>query len=512
MRRSLPIVQAVEPGRKWRWARRLTQGVAFVALVVGPFLGGWQRLERHDLASWEGAFDLPAGVRQHLPAGDPAHTAYEVNVLLGGGSVMHYVSVAGVDPVAGVAALSAGRVTPPFLAALGLTLLVALLMGRVFCGWICPFGTISRGLRALLNRLPWRPPSWKLPRRRWLRFGLLLSGMAGAAFGFEMVLYLALPHVVVQQSAYSLWLLGGGGAILGWLAGLLLAGLIFGPTTYCATLCPTGAGLSLLGRLKRTHLTLASADDCGTRCNLCSRVCWLGLEPSSGDPGPDCDTCARCVPICPKKNLRVGLLTGLKRKATIVSLLLLLPALFLLLPSTAGATPNARRIDPLLVLDELRNVGEVQVAISLVDLTGVRLDANDPSTLSGHRLSFVVYRDGTPEGEVYTKALQVSLYRNTGGVQQLTLPEPNHPSSTPRRAVYRTMVPALDPGDRIELARIEGWFDAPVSWRVPALAPGKAPFGFFWSLIGASILFSGLLSLALSLSNGAVPPSRVPAR
>ena len=37
------------PGRTWRWTRRATQLATLAVILVGPLLGGWQRLERSDM-------------------------------------------------------------------------------------------------------------------------------------------------------------------------------------------------------------------------------------------------------------------------------------------------------------------------------------------------------------------------------------------------------------------------------------------------------------------------------
>ncbi|MCA9772734.1 MAG: 4Fe-4S binding protein, partial [Myxococcales bacterium] len=297
----------IVPGWKWRWTRRITQSLAILAIVVTPFLGGWQRVDRSWLAAWDArGWDLPGAVMERLPVGTPAERAYQALQFIGGGTAGDYISIAAIDPVAGAVAFARTSRTLPVLIAWLIPIFLALLAGRVFCGWFCPFGTLARAIRALQARLPWHPRAFEIPHRRPVRWILLAVAVGGGALGADLLTFAVLPHALIQQTAYGAWLLGGGGAVLGSLAGLVLAGFVFGPTTYCAALCPTGAALSLVGRARLFHVGQETPRDCGHGCHLCDNACWLQLHPSTGDPGPDCDACTRCFSVCPRTNLRVG--------------------------------------------------------------------------------------------------------------------------------------------------------------------------------------------------------------
>ena len=43
----------IAPGRSWRGLRRLTQALMIAAILVSPLLGGWQRLDRTRMATWQ---------------------------------------------------------------------------------------------------------------------------------------------------------------------------------------------------------------------------------------------------------------------------------------------------------------------------------------------------------------------------------------------------------------------------------------------------------------------------
>lgn len=299
------------PGAKWRWLRRICQAAALLAICGGPFLGGWQRLDRAEMALWQdGGWGLVPEVDRRLPLGRAPGYAYQALQLVGGGVAVDYFGLPLLDPVAGALSVLSSGWSWRFAVAWLLPITFAILFGRAFCGWFCPFGSLSRLCAKLRGRFFAFLPNYALPKRRPLRWLLLLLAALSGALGMEILFYLALPHLLLQQATYAFWLLSGGGASLGAVLGLVFAGLLFGPTSYCAALCPTGLSVSLLGRKKPVRIGISLASRCGSKCSLCSASCWLQLDPASGDPGPDCDLCARCFESCPSANLRMGFTGG----------------------------------------------------------------------------------------------------------------------------------------------------------------------------------------------------------
>ncbi len=492
----------VAPGRSWRVLRRLTQALMIVTILVSPLLGGWQRLDRARMATWErGGSELPADLAQSLPIGEAARRAHRTNRLLGGGLGLEALGIPVADPVAGTFALLRAGSTPRAWLAVGLPVLLALLAGRVFCGWFCPFGTLARGLGRLLDRL--RSARFRIPDSRPVRWLVLAAALGGGLVGSHALLYLSLPHLLVQQTVYSAWLLGGGSAILGVFIGLLIAATLFGPTTYCATICPTGALLCGLGRWRPVRLRIARVQDCGLHCTQCDRACWLQLHPATGDPGPDCDLCARCAGACPRSDLRIGLGRGSLKAVARAALVLAL-----MFPVAAEAVDQPR----LVLRGELER-DSVTVAVSAVDLTGVRLDANSAEALSGVELTAFVARGVLgpaderglfPSREVYDGPLEIRIESARGDeIQTLRMETPNSPRSTPRRTLYRwrtdgTFEGGLKAGDVVEVRPITGWLERPVSWRVPEPDLPRSAGVMVRAVLAAALGFSGLLSLALA--------------
>ena len=498
----------IVPGRKWKWTRRLTQAIGIFALFVGPLLGGWLRLEQSEFAAWrDSGSDLPTVVSEHLPSGKIAEFAGHVHQFLGGGIAAEYVSIPFMDPVSGTLALMHSHGSWRALIALALPVLLALVAGRLFCGWLCPFGALARGIDRLLDRLPWRP-RFQIPPSRPLRW-LILGGAIIASFmGIHWLLYVSLPYLLLQQAVYAMWLLGGGGAVLAVLLGLLVAGLILGPTSYCAALCPTGAVLSLLGRARPLRLTIAQPSACGARCNLCDEACWLHLDPASGDPGPDCDLCMRCVSACPRSNLRFTVSKTFGAAAPVILLTLVCTAVSLLAPPAAANTPTRK---PKLLFEREHTQGDVTLAISIVDFSGVSLDADAPGSLKGVEVSLFLARGERgpadargvlPRREVYSGPLILRL-KCAGACdgETLAFTAPTSPISTVERTIYRKRLPLrVAQGDEIILEPIKEWLERPVTWVVLPVSGAGSHVVRFEFFSAAVLIFLGVISLAFAFS------------
>jgi ferredoxin-type protein NapH len=496
----------------------LTASAALLAILIAPVLGGWQRMDRNYLAAWDGhGWDIPAWLLAVLPMGEAPARAHELNLLRGGGTGVEYFGLGMVDPVAGAMALSAGGSDSPLVwLAWGIPVLLAILAGRVFCGWLCPFGVLSRGLEWVLERLPFSPPRFDIPQRRWLRFVVLGGGLVGGAFTGLSLMYLFLPYLLVQSSVYSMWLMGGGGASVGALGGLLLAGVFFGPTAYCATLCPTGGALNLLGLRRPVHLTIVQPASCGAGCDLCDHACWLSLKPATGAPGPDCDLCGRCAEVCPKDNLGLAREPHLRASGRGASLLAALLAIVLgglASPANASASspedPVWMRPRPKLVLEEARVVDDVDVWISVRDLNGVRRDADALDAETEIEISVYLGRGEpgavdvrgkmSPREEIYTGPITLTVHSAASHPPAVARFErPNYPVSTPNRSIYRRAFELeLAPGDRIVLDPVPGWTHGQTEWTV-AKHNNRTPARTWAAQTGvAFIFFSGLLMLAL---------------
>lgn len=196
----------------------------------------------------------------------------------------------------------AGRFLPklnPSNVVLGLGLLAAiLLVGGVFCGWLCPLGTLGDLLTALRRKLgiaEVRVPSTTERWLRWLKFVTLLAVVA-ATWGLAKLVF---ADYDPYRTIFSLhWLFSPAEVKLSaWIVtALVLVGSFFIERFWCRYLCPLGALSGLLSKVSFFRLKRTAA--C-TGCRRCDRVCPTHLAVSKGETSLDCVKCLDCVDVCP---------------------------------------------------------------------------------------------------------------------------------------------------------------------------------------------------------------------
>lgn len=207
------------------------------------------------------------------------------------------------DPLAVVGhTASALTIHWPLVLTALIPVLLTLVFGRFFCGWICP-ATFIYELNDNLG-------SWlqkagvKIGQRRFdlrskylvLALGVVISIPAGA-----VVLANIYPPAILGREIYHAIALGGFGAGAVFFVLTLLFDQLVARRGFCRYVCPGGALYSLLGRyrLLRIKRNVTQCNDC-TKCNS---ICQFGLDPMHDDFGQECNNCTACIAICPTDTL-----------------------------------------------------------------------------------------------------------------------------------------------------------------------------------------------------------------
>jgi polyferredoxin len=241
------------------------------------------------------------------------------------------------DPLLMLAHLLASRTLLAGSALALIILLLTLVFGRAWCGWICPLGTT-------LDLFPLRGGHSQRgePAEGWrsVKYTLLLIILVAALFGNLTLLFFDPLTIWFRTMTVSIWpaadqvitaaesflyqapfLAGPVSTLDQWLRPVLLptspayyrdtllfAGIflgvialnLFATRFWCRYLCPLGG---LLGLLSKVALFKRQVDEQCKGCVLCTDVCPTGtIDPANGyrsDPG-ECTLCMNCVETCPR--------------------------------------------------------------------------------------------------------------------------------------------------------------------------------------------------------------------
>ena len=164
----------------------------------------------------------------------------------------------------------------------GYTLVSLVLFGRgVFCGWLCPFGALQELLARLARavRLPSLAIAETANERLWALKYVVLAVLIGSALTLGMGTTQTVAEVEPFKTAITLRFDRSLPYVM--YAGVLLALGLFVERFYCRFLCPLGAAVAVLGKV-RIFGNLARRVECGNPCRLCERACPVQAIPASG--------------------------------------------------------------------------------------------------------------------------------------------------------------------------------------------------------------------------------------
>jgi Na+-translocating ferredoxin:NAD+ oxidoreductase RnfG subunit/ferredoxin len=162
------------------------------------------------------------------------------------------------------------------------TVLTTLLWGRVFCGYLCPFGALQDFLdRFVPERFKRELPAFLHKRALVIKYAVLVIVVLPALLGSTVSLFqYAEPFgtVFFLSPSIGLWSI----------AAIVLAAAAIIPRFYCRYVCPLGASLAIASVL--SPFRIRRVEQC-TVCKVCEQDC-----PTGAITGPTIDfkECVRC--------------------------------------------------------------------------------------------------------------------------------------------------------------------------------------------------------------------------
>ena len=174
----------------------------------------------------------------------------------------------------------------------GVTLLV---WGRgTFCGWLCPFGALQELISSIARVFRLRPRTLRRgldQRLKWLKYGVLAVLCVCAALA--PALTDAAVEVEPFKTAISAYFQRDWPYVL-W-AALCVAASVLVYRGYCRYLCPLGAAMAIVGRL-RLWRWIPRHVECGTPCQTCRHRCnYQAITPTGQVQYDECFQCLDCV-------------------------------------------------------------------------------------------------------------------------------------------------------------------------------------------------------------------------
>ncbi len=181
---------------------------------------------------------------------------------------------------------------------LAATLATALLMGRAFCGWICPLGSVQEWLARLAQKMTGgRRQGWlplKLPAAldrplRYLKYGILGWILWGSVSAVVPPLEPFCPYKTLFHFELD--------SALAWsVLFITLAGSLLVERFWCKYLCPLGALLAIFNKV--SPLRVHTADAC-VDCGRCGNTCGMGIkERPENIRSLECIRCLDCLDTC----------------------------------------------------------------------------------------------------------------------------------------------------------------------------------------------------------------------
>jgi len=193
----------------------------------------------------------------------------------------------------------------PFYA-IGTLGIFGLTLGRFWCGWGCPFGTVQD----MVSWIRRRNDFISLPPFPWtgliVLVGVLITAWIAAETLFCKVcpagsLFAAIPHRIAS-SEFSF-----GTFFYVHLATLAVALILFFVIGrfWCRYLCPLGSLFGLFNRASFLKVRVA-AGSC-VNCEECLNVCPVNIQaPEDIERSSSCIRCGKCIDACPHGSIKIS--------------------------------------------------------------------------------------------------------------------------------------------------------------------------------------------------------------
>lgn len=185
-----------------------------------------------------------------------------------------------------------------------LVFILTFLLGPVFCGWICPLGSIQEWISKIGKRIFKKKHNKIMPKKldRWLRY-LRYIVLLWVVYATAKSLTLVFLEFDPYYALFNFWTGEAAITSIAFLIIILLLSLII-ERPWCKYLCPYGAVLGLFNKISIFKIRRNNQKCIG--CQKCDNICPMNIEISKKETVKDtqCIKCMECTSeiICPIEN------------------------------------------------------------------------------------------------------------------------------------------------------------------------------------------------------------------
>lgn len=213
----------------------------------------------------------------------------------------------------------------PWIILLSIFPVLGLMLGRFFCGWMCPEGALfeladfltfkTLGRRDIFGKHPPTPdtarerddlPRDLLPSRKMMLYGLLSAMfllIVPPLTGIALTGYFIAPKTIWQQITTGDLTFGVKAGIIGVSIYMFVTSILV-RHTFCKYVCAAGLMQMLFGWISPVSLRIKfdreNLSKC-TDCKGCERVCFMNVKPRLPKKDINCVNCGECITACKKE-------------------------------------------------------------------------------------------------------------------------------------------------------------------------------------------------------------------
>jgi NosR/NirI family transcriptional regulator, nitrous oxide reductase regulator len=164
------------------------------------------------------------------------------------------------------------------------TVVTTVLWGRLYCGRVCAFGSMTQ----LLDKIVPAKLRFEVPRR----LEQQASKIKYALLGITVLYFLVTKDISIYRYVEPFWMFSRQATTGMWIGlGVLLVATVFVRNLYCRFLCPVGAFLGLLSNL--TVFRIKRWSECKS-CKICEKACEWGAIRGPKIIASECVRCDDC--------------------------------------------------------------------------------------------------------------------------------------------------------------------------------------------------------------------------